>query len=84
MKKPVSAAHRLATEEQAALNKQAYDCLSAAPNLMAHLSARFEKPSMIARDRTGRVDEFATMRNCGAYEQHSYIKQMIELGKQGQ
>ena len=83
MKKP-SVGRILSKEEQTRLNRLYYDTLARNDTeLVEDLNRHFKPNSLIKTDNDGKVDPYATIRNCGAYEVFSYIEQRIKLGEQG-
>ena len=83
IKKQETAASKLAREEQAAINKLFYDHMGAAPDIIDELDKKFVRKSLVKRGADGVIDPVQMAVACGAYEVISYIKQRIELGKQG-
>jgi len=86
MKKEPTETQILAKAEQARLNRLYSDVLGAdgAVEILEDLERHFELKSMIKRGSDGRVDQFATIANNGAYEVISFIKQRIQKGALGQ
>ena len=83
IKKQETAASKLAREEQSGINKLFFDHLGAAPDIMDDLDRKFVRKSLVKKGVDGHIDQAQMAVACGAYEVISYIKQRIELGKQG-
>jgi hypothetical protein len=85
MKKPESAASKLARAKETKLNRLFYTVLGedGATEIVECLENKFQKRSMVKRNQDGFVDPHATMVQCGAYEFIDYIKQRIQLGAEG-
>lgn len=81
--KKESVERKLAREAQAKLNRLYFDVLGegGAAEILEDLESKFELNSMIRRGPDGRVDEFATLANNGAFEVISFIKQRIKNGQ---
>ena len=74
----------LTKEEQTRLNRKWYDQMARNDDeLIEDLKRHFRPHSLIKKDNDGKVDPYATVAACGAYEVYSYIEQRIELGEQG-
>ena len=83
IRKQETAASKLAKEEQSGINKLFFDHLGAAPDIMEELDKKFVRKSLVKRGADGAIDPVQMAVACGAYEVISYMKQRIELGKQG-
>ena len=83
IKKTASAASKLAREENSGINKLFFDHLGAAPDIMDQLDKKFVRKSLVKHGPDGSIDPVQMAVACGAYEVISYIRQRIELGKQG-